>query len=597
MPLNPQDGTYEPRDIDEIREFIYADLDDRLDEDPEALDSAVLRSYVDALAATIAEQQEQALQDVHDAAFIDSAEADDLEAVADLVAAQRRETQAATGIQHFSARGRVDQDFTISAGTTVQTSDGSITFDTERSRTLTFFDGFERLNPLLEYSGDTGAFTRSEAFSAEGEASLKGKSSSVGKITKDGSTFVRGDELRATIRNLEGGAGPDRATIVYHDNATEQYQATVDFPFDELRIAKGGATKVTKPIDGGVPLDTALELHIDTRINGDHFVRLYDGGTKIAEVTFSEQNPKTFAGKIGFRTNNGETFYDDVAHHRVATDITANTAGTVGNVGKGSLTVMPNPPAGVNSTTNPIPTGDSRRLDTSGTTLVRGEDIESDAEFRTRITEDSEQKQNPILRRVSNLPTVTSVEIFTNTSDATDAEGRPGKSFEVVVPSNADFVDVAEAIFEEKAFTSNAVGGFAGTSQTQTVTAFNGQEFDVNFSSAPVTDIGMTLSIVVDETYDGDDALRRRVVDYIGGIRPDGNEAVGTDIGEGIYVDQIREAVTDDDGVIGFDDTNTSFTPSTTTNANGLTIIDIASMNIGEVDGTDGSIVINKTQL
>jgi hypothetical protein len=109
--------------------------------------------------------------------------------------------------------------------------------------------------------------------------------------------------------------------------------------------------------------------------------------------------------------------------------------------------------------------------------------------------------------------------------------------------------------------------------------------------------VDITLDVVVNDTFVGADSVRDRIVGYVGGTKSDGTSVLGTGPSEDIYVDQIEDIVTgpDDTGVVGI--SSTSFTPSTTTDPNGLDVVSIGQNEVATTNAEDGSITINVTRL
>lgn len=274
--------------------------------------------------------------------------------------------------------------------------------------------------------------------------------------------------------------------------------------------------------------------------------------------------------------------------------------GPDGNVGANSIVVMPNPPVGVDGASNPDPTGDPAFTDTDGNDLIVGAVRETDEELRTRakatVTKGGSATVDAVLSAILNnpdLPTVNSVRLYNNRGDSTDADGLPGKSFELVI-HGGDTTRIGEAIFNTIALTDRPVAGIHGTEVVVTVEAINGQLFDVRFSRPTQLDIDISLEIVHDDTYIGDDALRDLIVEYIGGVDSDGNERIGTGVGEDVYHDKIEDIVIGEDtGVVGIKSFST--TPAGVTNANGLIVVDVGDSEVGYTNATDGSIAITTT--
>jgi len=185
--------------------------------------------------------------------------------------------------------------------------------------------------------------------------------------------------------------------------------------------------------------------------------------------------------------------------------------------------------------------------------------------------------------------------------DNTGSGGLPPHSFEAVVFGGSD-KDVAEAIFEKKAVTAHDYAGVNGTAVTETVVAdTNGQERDITFSRPNAINVDMTLDVVVNDNYIGDDELKDRIVRYIGGILSDGTDTVGLGVSEDVIIDNVRDVVVgaDDTGVVAFDNsidgTPLETTPSSTV-VDGIEVIDIGAVEVAQTDATDTSITINTRQ-
>jgi hypothetical protein len=124
----------------------------------------------------------------------------------------------------------------------------------------------------------------------------------------------------------------------------------------------------------------------------------------------------------------------------------------------------------------------------------------------------------------------------------------------------------------------------------------------VQWSRPSEKHIDITLDIVFEDTYIGDDEIRDRIVSYVGGVDSSGGSVDGTSVGEPVYIDQVEdEIVSDDTGVVGISDsiydTDGDGTDDTTTDSNGLEIIDVADNVVAATDGSDGSISITTTQI
>jgi len=280
-----------------------------------------------------------------------------------------------------------------------------------------------------------------------------------------------------------------------------------------------------------------------------------------------------------------------------------------GNVGAESITVVPSPPAGVSTVTNLYPTGDPTYFDTSGERFRIGQDEETDESLRNRAinttTGGGSATHDAIVGNIiNNIDDATSVTLFENKTDVdnTGSGGLPPHSFEAVVFGGSD-VEVAERIFETKAITSRDYGGVNGTEVTETVVAdTNNQEREITFSRPNAVNIDMSLDVVVNENYVGDDELRDQIVQYIGGTLSDNSTVVGLGVSENVRIDRIRDIVisADDNGVVAFDnnvDGDTVETTPATTVVNGINVVDIGAIEVAQTDATDASITINTREL
>lgn len=299
----------------------------------------------------------------------------------------------------------------------------------------------------------------------------------------------------------------------------------------------------------------------------------------------------------------------------VDANIRAVEGGTRGNVGANTIREMPSPPTGVDSVKNPNPTGDPNYTDTNGKQLVVGSEEETDEQLRERaqetVTRGGDATVDAILSSIlhndtGTLSDVKSVTLFNNrtTTDNTGTivngrNGLPDKSAELIVHGGATS-DIVNALANTACITDQFVGGVNGTSASADYTYINDQTETWTISRPTVVDVDMTMNLIVDDTYVGDDALKDSLVEYIGGTATDGSSVTGIGAGVNVRLDKVRDLVTGDElGVLGFDDTATNeltTTPSATT-VDGLTVVDIGATEVAKTDGTDASITINTTQI
>jgi len=465
-------GNYEQLTSGAIRRALEDELQVEFGEDIDLTESSVFTTLTESLATVLSENQEQSLEDVYNAAFLDTATGEDLDRVVSLIGIQRRNAKNATGVQQFQASGPV------SASYTVHTQNVSI-----------------------------------------GE---------------------------------------------------QWYEITWDWSITD---------------------------NIGITVN--------DGNSDIATLGGSDTNISE--GVCGFKSSDaaGTKRFDFYTTSAVSANIRAIIGGEDGNVGPNSITSRPSPTSGVAATTNLYPTGTTTFTDRDGALFILGEDEESDEELRSRaqdtVTGGGDATHDAIVAElINNTEGVTSVTIYENKTgvDNTGSGGLPPYSFEVVVFGGEDEA-VARSIFDKKAVTARDYSGANGTSVTKTITAeSNSQQRDIEFSRPSKISIDITLDIIINDSYVGDNDIKDQIVEYIGGILTDETERVGLGVSEDVIIDRITDIVVgQENGVVGLDQSvdgdPIETTPSTQT-IDGLNVVQIGQSEVGQTDAS--SITINKRE-
>ena len=148
----------------------------------------------------------------------------------------------------------------------------------------------------------------------------------------------------------------------------------------------------------------------------------------------------------------------------------------------GTLTVIETPVTGWDTATNPLD-------------ATLGRTIESDPAFRARRLQLLQNAGSATLEGIrSNVRVVDDVLqafVFENTTLLVDADGLPGKSFEVVIEGGVD-ADIAESIFLSKPVGIESFG-------TTTVAVIDSQGFshDIEFSRPVTIDIWIELTVKI----------------------------------------------------------------------------------------------------
>lgn len=305
---------------------------------------------------------------------------------------------------------------------------------------------------------------------------------------------------------------------------------------------------------------------------------------------------QTADGSVTFETTESATLAQGTSSVKV--NARAVTGGTQGNLAANRLTTMPSPPTGVESVTNPIPTGDENETDTEGNTLVPGLDRETDEELRRRALASTSiggaATAGAIETALLDVDGVRSVTVFPNPEDTTDANGLPPYSNEVVVSGGNDG-DVAQALKEITSVTElyRLQSGIIGNGQTVGVYVNSlDQTVDVNFSRPVDVQLTVDVDVVTTDTYVGDDAIKDDMIEYVGGQRTDGSSVVGLPVNTDVVIDRLEDTIVgDDNGVQGIAsmtvDATGDDTDDRTTNSDGIDVIPISKEEQASLDATD----------
>jgi uncharacterized phage protein gp47/JayE len=172
-------------------------------------------------------------------------------------------------------------------------------------------------------------------------------------------------------------------------------------------------------------------------------------------------------------------------------DFEAEVTGPVQAIAN-TLKVIATPVVGWNSVNNPFD-------------AVLGRTVDSDADARLRreaaLARTGSSTVDAIRADVLAVEDVTSVQVFENYTDATDTNGLPAKSFEVVLwdDAGADDDEIAQAIWGSKAGGIQPYGEESGTA-----TDANGDPHTVAFSRANAVNIWIEYDLVEKDGYVGD---------------------------------------------------------------------------------------------
>lgn len=235
----------------------------------------------------------------------------------------------------------------------------------------------------------------------------------------------------------------------------------------------------------------------------------------------------------GFRvtTKSGVIFEttDDavIANGQVDVAIVSVAAGKSNNVAENAVTEIVNPSFGINSIINVKAT-------------EGGLDTETDKEFRERYKKSYSRGGGSTVPALTaallDIDSVVDAEVVENVTMET-VNGIPPKSVACYVFGGSDEA-VAEAIFQNKAAGIEAFGDhYVDQEDTK------GRKHKIGFTRAKVEDVYVNLKLLKDENYKGDDAVKRAVLNYIGGIDEDGIEYAGLKLGNDVVLSKVIGAV------------------------------------------------------
>lgn len=604
-------ATYRKRTKQDILAYLETEMRNEFGEDIDLTDSSAFSTFAEAVSEVDSDELEDAIEEVFDGSYLDSAEGQLLEKRVAILGLDRTGEQHATGTIEFSHEDTVAQTHLVSNGQGVQTdSDDPVEFETTESGNMFLRDDFEDGSLDSAYQNDTGNFSVVDGSAGgdpsptEGSYMLKSDGTANVEIHKTTETTYIGHTMDFYMY-LPSSAD---AGVEFGHDGTDRYQIHLDDADDEHRIERDTSSGVTILNTSSTTIPTGEWLRIEVAWlpdeDGTIRSRIYSGSSfdTLEDESKTTGESQLTEGGYGFFADTAHNVYwDHSADRAVELNARALEGGTVGNVGANTLTELPTVPSGVNSVTNRYAMGDPARYLTtlSQYTVGRPEEDDDDLRERARVSEGTAKGTVASLigeLRTLDVESLTIYENKTNT-DNTGSGGLPEKSFEVVFHGAEDNQTIAETIFDTMGVTSRDYGGAHGTEVTENVEAENGQTWTIHWTNPNELNVDMTLDLVVNDTYVGDDDIRDRIVEYIGGTLTDGTTTLGTDTDEDVYINQLEDAIVgpDDSGVIGVDTSGTSYTPSTTTDSNGLEIIDVGSDETAKTDATDGSITITTT--
>jgi uncharacterized phage protein gp47/JayE len=354
----------------------------------------------------------------------------------------------------------------------------------------------------------------------------------------------------------------DEGTIILAGKKAKKPSATVNFELDETItiskvVARKGVIEVTTVTPGNTYRVTIDSTNYDyVAVGGDTKTDILDGiealitaGTWLGTATVASEQLTLLDVDLDF--NFDITGDLDIVTLASGGNFTCDTEG-IQILPANNLTEIVTPVSGWDSVNNP----------SAGTT---GREVETDEEFRIRREQaiisgnaTDESIRSAILNNVSS---VTFCRVFSNRTDAVDAESRPAHSFEAVVEGGVDN-DVAEEIWTRQpagiASYGNVNGGAGITIQDSL-----GHDQIIKFSRPEDVYIYVEVqrNFNTEETYpaNGDELIKEAIVEW---SLDSTNITVGVDVIRQRLIVPVYEIPGIDEVTILLDsDTSLPFTP------------------------------------
>lgn len=605
MPL--VDGEYQKLSEDEIRQRLERNLEEKLGASATA--GSLVQKQLEAEAKTLAQNQEEALERVHKAAYLADAEGKELDKVVDVIGLTRRPASSATGVARFWRETPPKTTYTIPGGSTVQTpGNDPIQFNVRDQDKLAHIDGWED-GDLNGWVGDTSPFSVKNTTEMTGNHALEVPATSGVKITTEDDSFGIGTRFGVNLKPVA-----DSTTAIQFgvQDDSNYLECVVDEYNQELniRLVEGGSqSAISSNTSATIPADYESYLEIKWGRYTETEAALYESkhrDTKLCSVTLDE-NKEWKDGAVAIKSKDSQAtcLVDEATTREVLVDIEAEDAGTQTNVGPNSITVIPNGISGVEEVTNPIQTGNPNKRDSDFSALVLGEDREDDEALRERAYNTTDiggaataNALDAALKRVEGVDALTLKRNRENSS----IDGLPPHSFEAIVYGGSD-KEVADAIFSTASIDSNDVGGIHGSEVNYTITSDVTKSEETISWSRPVTvGLDITVELIVDDTFDGEAEVKSIITNYIGGTDIDGSFVSGQSVGEDIYESILKRHLVnpEETGIWEVSsliiDSNGDGTDDTTTNSSGAEVFEVADNEVAVTNARDDSITVNTTQ-
>jgi hypothetical protein len=389
------------------------------------------------------------------------------------------------------------------------------------------------------------------------------------------------------------------------------FEAVVDPSSNNLNIRRIEDGTETERTSENVTYSSGqlIYVEVDWSLHSDPQLTLFEGDSKESEIgSVSHSTTKIWTeGSLSLTSKSdlGSVLVDYIGDTSSVVNIESVQTGIDSNVPLKSIQTITNGLNGVRDVLNYAPTGDSKYNDTNFVPFVFATDRERDEDLRNRAFENTQiggaATVDAIGSAISEIDSVKSLNVNRNRENVA-VNGLPAKSFEAVV-YGGDAEDIANAIFETASIDSNDVGGINGVAESYTLESdVTGSSEEINWSRPNQLELSLTLDLIVGENFVGENEIRSRIVEYIGGTDIDGSKLPGLDVGENIYESLLKQEIigpgeTDVWEVDRLEiDSDSDGTDDTIEDSSGADVLAVADNEVSVANARDGSITINITE-
>lgn len=538
------DDGYEARTKDELDDDLEDSVDSEYGDDLEPYKGSFARALIAGFAGAVAENQEQDLESLYNSLFVESATGDELTNLAEGYGVTRQPAVAATGVVTWT-RTDVSSDVTVPSGTPVSTQlPDPVEYFTTESVTLL---GPETPSDSTTYTTQSDTFVVKTSFTID-------------------VTYRDSIDVEASYRTTNS----SYTAFIEINDATNSTTIASDSTTSTSAVSVGPTTYDTSSLDGDITVEYAIRI----------------GNTSgTAELQSAS--------------------VDVPGQYAADANIKADEAGETGNVGANRVTRMPSPPAGITEVTNNNPVGDPDYDLTNGDQQTLGQNQEDDESLRSRVLEGSSLGGAATVRAVRDkiraLDGTPSLTIYTNrtTTDNNFGNGLPELSAELVIhATGVTDQDIAEAIHDIIAVTTRLASGNVGTAKSYTITSeVLDDDRVIEWSEPNITNLEVTVDVVDEAGYVGDEKVKEVIAEYIGGTLPDGSPVAGLDVSDDVIVDELERRINNLDGIVGVAtvtlDADGDGNDDTTTRSDGLTAYEVANNELAQVDASGNDVTVN----